>query len=142
MRGIPIAPGQTLTLRSEAEHSLFLRCAELYRLIDILQRNTEHMVEAYSKFRTREPFGVALTMRYFPLDETRGPAIDPDTELRLTGAINELHELKLRLSYADGLPFAVKEDIEAEVAKLSRAWTEIRARLTDRLGWELAPIDS
>ena len=51
-----------LRFRDEVDHAFFLRCCELYRVLDLLERNHEKLVEVYSKYRNREQFKETLTL--------------------------------------------------------------------------------
>jgi hypothetical protein len=140
LRGIPLRPEQEIEIRSDVEHALFLQCSEVFRIIDLLARSSGEMVDTYSKYRTRDPFRDALILRFFGVDETILSKVHPEIETRILGAFNRIHELRLRLSHVDALPFTVKEDLVAEVAQLTHAWDDLRTVLQSRLGWELAAV--
>jgi hypothetical protein len=139
--GIPLQEGEGIAIATEAEHALFLQCCEVYRVIDLLQRNLGSMVDTYSKFRTRDPFREALILRFFGVDETILCRVDPLIEAMVLAAFNRLHELKLSLVHADALPFTVRSGIERELSHLRKGWDMIREAVEARLGWKLKPLD-
>ncbi len=139
--GIPLQEGETLSIESEVDHALFLQCCEVYRVIDLLQRNLHSMVETYSKYRTRDPFRDSLILRFFGVDEAILSQIDPTVELRVLTAFNRLHELRLNLSHEDALPFTVKNKIEAELGQLRKEWDAIRECVAEKLGWKLKALE-
>ncbi len=98
------------------------------------------MVETYSKYRTRDPFRDSLILRFFGVDEAALARVHPEVETQVLGAFNRIHELRLRLSHVDALPFTVKEDLKTEVAHLTQAWDQLRSALEKHLGWGLAAV--
>ncbi len=138
--GIPLHPSQEISIASETEHALFLQCSEVYRIIDLLHRKSDEMIESYSKYRTRDPFRDALILRFFGVDETTLSKIHPEIEALILGAFNRIHELRLKLAHVDALPFTVKEELTKEIGQLTRIWDELRGILKARMGWVLAEI--
>ncbi len=56
----PLAGEGEVSFRDEVDHAFFLRCCELYRVLDLLERNTDKLVEIYSKYRNRQQFADTL----------------------------------------------------------------------------------
>jgi hypothetical protein len=133
----PLRDESEAFVSSDAEHALFLRCFELYRVIELADRTLESMIEAYSKYRTRDLFKETLQMRHFDFECETLEGVDPGLNATLVAMSNRLHELRLSLLYEDGLPFTVKARVESILSELKREWNSIQTDLENRYQWRL-----
>jgi hypothetical protein len=131
----PLRDESEAFVSSDAEHALFLRCFELYRVIELADRTLESMIEAYSKYRTRDLFKETLQMRYFDSENDGLDGIDPGLNVNVIAMFNRLYELRLSLLYEDGLPFTVKARVEVILSELKREWNFIQAEVETRYQW-------
>ncbi|MFL5814893.1 MAG: hypothetical protein ACJ763_15060 [Bdellovibrionia bacterium] len=131
----PLRDESEAVVSSDAEHALFLRCFELYRVIELADRTLESMIEAYSKYRTRDLFKETLQMRYFDFDSAGLDGIDPGLNANVIAMFNRIYELRLSLLFEDGLPFTVKARVEAVLSELKREWNSIQAEVETRYQW-------
>jgi hypothetical protein len=141
----PLREESEAAISSEAEHLLFLRCYELYRVIELADRTLESMIEAYSKYRTRDLFKETLNSKYFDFDGAGFgrsdliaalEGVDPGLNTALIAMFNRLYELRLSLLYEDGLPFTVKARVEAVLSDLKNEWNSLLADLESRYQWQ------
>ncbi len=137
LSGIPVQEDVEIEISSAIENALFLQCCELFRVIDLVERNLTNMVETYSKYRTRDPFRESLVLRFSGLDEGILSQIDPEIEIEVLSLFNRIHELRLVLFHADALPFTVRGEIEAEMGHLKKGWDQVRVLVETKLGWRL-----
>jgi hypothetical protein len=133
----PIREDAQIEIGNEAEHAFFLRCFELYRVLELISRRMESMIDTYSKYRTREVFAETLAYRYF--DDASGKIAEsnPQLNLQLVAMYNQLHELRVSLLYEDALPHTLRTRIEGHMALLRKEWQEFTQLLETHLGWKL-----
>lgn len=120
---------------SESDYAFFLQCYELYRVIELADRTLESMIEAYSKYRTRDLFKETLQTKPFEmtLESVRG--VEPGIHATVVAMFNLIHELRLSLLYEDALPFTVKARIEAVLTELKREWNSLQPDIESRYQW-------
>ncbi len=131
----PLAGEGEIKFRGEVDHAFFLRCCELYRVLDLLDRNTEKLVEVYSKYRNRQPFTETLTFRYFDSEEALVAQFDPWLAAKMFFLFNFLYELRISLTYTDDLPLTVKKEIDDAMWTLREAWNELTEGVQKKYGW-------
>lgn len=136
----PLREESEASISSEAEHALFLRCFELYRVIELADRTLESMIESYSKYRTRDLFKETFQARYFDLDGASFEGVDPSLNAVLIAMFNRLYELRLSLLYEDGLPFTVKARVEAALSELKHEWNSIQSDIEGRYQWKFKQL--
>lgn len=138
----PLAGEGEVSFRDEVDHAFFLRCCELYRVLDLLERNTDKLVEIYSKYRNRQQFADTLTFRYFDSEEALVARFDPLLAASMFFLFNYLHELRITLTYTDDLPLTVKKDIDDAMWTLREGWNKLRDGVEARYGWVFKKLDT
>lgn len=136
----PIREESELKIQSEDEHAFFLRCFELYRVLELISRRMESMIDTYSKYRTREVFAETLSYRYFDDASGKIAGSNPLLNTRLVAMFNQLHELRVSLLYEDALPHTLRTRIEGHLALLRKEWEEFIQLLETHLGWKLKSL--
>jgi hypothetical protein len=136
----PLDGEQEVRFASEIDHAFFLRCCELYRVLDLVERTTEHLVEVYSKYRNRDPFKEALTFRYFDSEEALVAQFDPRLAANMFALFNLIYELRLSLTYTDLLPLTVQKEIDDAMFTLRGTWNELRDGVEARYGWQFKKL--
>jgi hypothetical protein len=136
----PLDEGVDIRFKSEVEHAFFLRCCELYRVLDLLERTKDKMIETYSKYRSRTQFTETLTFRYFDSEEALVAKFDPELAARMFFLFNFLYEMRLSLTYTDELPHTVKKQIDDSLPTLREAWNFLRDEVADRYKWNFKPL--
>jgi hypothetical protein len=126
---------------NEVEHALFLRCCELFRVLDLLERSTDRLIEVYSKYRNREPFRETLAFRYFDSEEALVAQFDPRLAAQMFSLFNLIYELRISLTYTDALPLTVKKEIDDHLLTLKEAWNQLTDGLQEEYGWSFKKID-
>lgn len=129
-----------IRFRDEVDHAFFLRCCELYRILDLAERNCEKLVEVYSKYRTRTQFTETLTFRYFDSEEALVAKFDPRLAASMFFCFNFLYELRISLTYTDLLPGTVKTEIEDALWTLRTGWNELVAGVEQKYGWKFKTL--
>lgn len=129
-----------MRFRDEVDHAFFLRCCELYRVLDLLERTHEKLAEVYSKYRNREQFKETLTFRYFDSEEALVAKFDPRLAASMFFCFNFLHELRISLTYTDALPGAVKTDIEDSLWTLRQGWNELVDGVEKKYSWKFKKL--
>ncbi len=137
----PLAGEEELSFRDEVDHAFFLRCCELYRVLDLLQRNTEKLIEVYSKYRNREQFRETLSFRYFDSEEALVAQFDPRLAASLFFLFNFLYELRISLTFTDDLPLTVKKEIEDAMWTLREGWNKLTDGVEEKYGWRFKKLD-
>lgn len=132
----PLEGEQEIRFKDEVDHAFFLRCCELYRVLDLVERTTEKLVEVYSKYRNRDPFKEALTFRYFDSEEALVAKFDPRLAANMFALFNLLYELRISLTYTDLLPLTVKKEIDDSMLTLRESWNDLRDGVEERYGWQ------
>jgi hypothetical protein len=132
----PLREQAEAVLSSDAEHAFFLRCFELYRTIDLSHRTLVSMIEAYSKYRTRDLFTETFSFRFFDLGPESFTGIEPGLNTTVIAMFNLIHELRISLLHEDALPFTVKARIETALAELKREWNSLTSALESQFGWK------
>ncbi len=138
----PLNREDDLRISTPAQHAMFLRCCELYRIIDLNVRSLPELIEVYSKFRTRDHFKESFTFRHFDADLSALAQCDADLVLHQNVLFNILHELKISLSYTDALPHTIRTEIERVVHVAAKAWNDHRDILQQRYGWDFKRIEA
>jgi hypothetical protein len=136
----PLREGSDAHIASEAEHAFFLRCFELYRVIELADRTLDPMIEAYSKYRTRDLFKETFQTRRFESGGDVLDGVEPGMTVVVFAMFNLVHELRLSLLYEDALPFTVKARIEATMAELKREWNLLQSEVESRLQWKFKSL--
>lgn len=132
----PLEGEGEVRFRNDVDHAFFLRCCELYRVLDLLERNTENLVEIYSKFRNREPFKETLTFRYFDSEEALVARFEPRLAANMFFMFNFLYELRISLTYTDDLPLTVKKEIDDSMLTLRESWNGLIEGVEEEYGWK------
>jgi hypothetical protein len=138
----PLAGEGDVSFRNEVDHAFFLRCCELYRVLDLLERNTDKLVEVYSKYRNRSPFTETLTFRYFDSEEALVAQFDPRLAANLFFLFNYLYELRISLTYTDDLPLTVRKEIDDAMWTLREGWNKLRDGVEEKYGWQFKRLSS
>ncbi len=133
--------GGEIRFRHEVDHAFFLRCCELFRVLDLLDRNQEKLVEVYSKYRNRDQFKETLTFRYFDSEEALVAQFDPRLAASMFFCFNFLYELRISLAYTDLLPGTVKTEIEDSLYTLKNGWNELVDGVESKYGWKLKKLE-
>jgi hypothetical protein len=132
----PLRESEEASIGSDAEHAFFLRCFDLYRLIELVDRSLESMIEAYSKYRTRDLFKETLKPSHFDMSEEGLQGLDPNLNATVQAMFNRIHELRVSLLFEDALPFTVKARIETVLADLKHEWNSMQDRIESRYRWK------
>lgn len=132
----PLNSDKDIGFKDEIDHAFFLRCCELYRVLDLMDRNTEKLIDVYSKYRNREQFTHTLTFRYFDSEEAMVAQFDPRLAASLFFLFNLIYEMKLRLTYTDDLPLTVKKDIDDTMITLKESWNSLTDGIYEKYSWE------
>lgn len=131
----PLRDQEEISVASDAEYAFFLQCFELYRVIDLADRTLEGMIEAYSKYRTRDLFKESFQVRQVEPTEGLLENVNPGAHAIIIGMFNLIHELRLSLLYEDALPFTVKARIEAVITELKKEWNSLQPVIEERHQW-------
>ncbi len=132
----PLSSDKDIGFKDEIDHAFFLRCCELYRVLDLMDRNTEKLIDVYSKYRNREQFTHTLTFRYFDSEEAMVAQFDPRLAASLFFLFNLIYEMKIRLTYTDDLPLTVKKDIDDTMITLKESWNSLTEGIYEKYSWE------
>jgi hypothetical protein len=136
----PLEGQGEVRFRDEVDHAFFLRCCELYRVLDLLERTTEQLIETYSKYRSRTQFTETLNFRYFDSEEALVALFEPQLAGRMFFLFNFLYELRISLTYTDDLPLTVKQSIDDSMLTLREAWNELVDGVRDQYGWQFKKL--
>jgi hypothetical protein len=136
----PLEGVQEMRFKDEIDHAFFLRCCELYRVLDLVERTTDKLIEVYSKYRNREPFKETLTFRYFDSEEALVAQFDPRLAANMFALFNLIYELRISLTYTDLLPLTVKTQIDDSMFTLRQSWNELRDGVEERYGWQFKKL--
>lgn len=137
----PLEDGSKISIADEVEHAFFLRCCELYRVLDLIVRTTDKMVETYSKYRARDQFVETLTYRYFDSEEALVAKFDPRLAANLFFLFNYLYELRISLAHTDVMPSTVKTQLDEAMLTMVEAWNKLREEVNESYGWDFKKID-
>lgn len=137
----PLEGEGDIRFRDEVDHAFFLRCCELFRVLDLLERNQEKLVEVYSKYRNREQFKETLTFRYFDSEEALVAKFDPFLAASMFFCFNFLYELRISLTYTDVLPGTVKTEIDDSLYTLRGGWNKLVEGVEKHYGWKLKKLE-
>lgn len=137
----PLTGEGEVSFRDEVDHAFFLRCCELYRVLDLLERNMDKLVEVYSKYRNRAQFTETLTFRYFDSEEALVAHFDPKLAASMFFLFNYLYELKISLTYTDDLPLTVKTQIEDARWTLTESWNQLTEGVEAKYGWAFKKLE-
>jgi|GEM_PF-3700115 len=132
--------GGELRFRDEVDHAFFLRCCELYRVLDLLERNIDKLVEVYSKYRNRAQFTETFTFRYFDSEEALVAKFDPRLAASMFFLFNFLYELRINLTYTDVLPGTIKTEIEDALWTLRQGWNELVDGVEKKYSWKFKKL--
>ena len=136
----PLADEGNIRFRDEVDHAFFLRCCELYRVLDLFERNQEKLVEVYSKYRKRSQFTETLTFRYFDSEEALVAKFDPRLAARMFFLFNFLYELRISLTYTDNLPGTVKTELDDALWTLRAGWNELVDGVVEKYEWKFKKL--
>ncbi|MGZ3700222.1 MAG: hypothetical protein ACXWSD_00485 [Bdellovibrionota bacterium] len=136
----PLADEGDIRFRDEVDHAFFLRCCELYRVLDLLERNQEKLVDVYSKYRKHSQFTETLTFRYFDSEEALVAKFDPRLAASAFFLFNFLYELRISLTYTDNLPGTVKTEIDDSLYTLRTGWNELVDGVVEKYGWKFRKL--
>lgn len=137
----PLTTEDGLRIRGAEEHALFLRCCELYRVIELNCRTLLELIETYSKYRTRDHFRESFAFRYFDCDLLGLASCDASLVSAQNALFNILHELRISLSFTDALPHTIRSEIERVLHLLAQGWNELRDAVFERYGWDFKRIE-
>jgi hypothetical protein len=137
----PLTGEGDVHFRDEVDHAFFLRCCELYRVLDLLERNTDKLIEIYSKYRNRQQFTDTLAFRYFDSEEALVAKFDPLLAASMFFLFNYLHELRISMTYTDDLPLTLKKDIDDAMWTLREGWNKLRDGVELKYGWTFKRLD-
>lgn len=132
----PLAGEGEVRFEGEVDHAFFLRCCELYRVLDLLERTSDKLVDVYSKYRNRNQFTETLTFRYFDSEEALVARFDPKLAADMFFLFNFLYELRISLTYTDDLPMATKKQIEDSMLTLKESWNKLVDEVEGRYRWQ------
>jgi hypothetical protein len=132
----PLAGEGEVRFEGEVDHAFFLRCCELYRVLDLLERSTDMLVDVYSKYRNRNQFTETLTFRYFDSEEALVARFDPKLAADMFFLFNFLYELRITLTYTDELPMATKKQIDDSMLTLKESWNSLVDAVEARYQWQ------
>lgn len=138
----PLEGEGDISFRHEVDHAFFLRCCELYRVLDLLERSSAHLVEVYSKYRNRNQFTETLNFRYFDSEEALVAQFDPRLGANLFAMFNFLYELRISLTYTDNLPLTVKKEIDDSMYTLRASWNSLRDGVEKMYGWKFKKLET
>lgn len=136
----PLEGEGEMRFRDEVDHAFFLRCCELYRVLDLVERTQEKLIDTYSKYRQRAQFAEVLAFRYFDSEEALVAKFDPRLAASLFFCFNFLYELRISLTYTDALPGAVKTEIEDSLWTLKRGWNELVEGVEKKYEWKFKKL--
>ncbi len=131
----PLADETAIRFRDEVDHAFFLRCCELYRVLDLLERSSENLIEVYSKYRKHTQFTETLTFRYFDSEEALVAKFDPRLAASMFFCFNFLYELRISFTYTDLLPGTVKTEIDDALWTLRTGWNELVDGVEKKYAW-------
>jgi hypothetical protein len=137
----PLADESDIRFRDEVDHAFFLRCCELYRVLDLLERNREKLVDVYSKYRKHSQFTETLTFRYFDSEEALVAKFDPRLAARMFFLFNFLYELRISLTYTDNLPGTVKTEVDDALFTLRAGWNELVEGVVEKYDWKFKKLE-
>lgn len=138
----PLEGQGEVRFRDEVDHAFFLRCCELYRVLELLDRRTDELVEVYSKYRNRAQFTETLTFRYFDSEEALVALFDPKLAAGMFSLFNLLYEMRIGLTYTDALPLTVKQEIQDKMLTLRDAWNELVDGVRERYEWDFKKLSA
>lgn len=136
----PLDGVNEIKFKDEVDHAFFLRCCELYRVLDLLERNTDKLIEIYSKYRNRTPFTETLTFRYFDSEEALVAKFDPMLAANMFFLFNFLYELRISLSYTDELPLTARKEIDDSMWTLREGWNRLIVDVESKYGWKFKKL--
>ena len=136
----PLEDGSKISIANEVEHAFFLRCCELYRVLDLIFRTTDKMIETYSKYRSRTQFVETLSFRYFDSEEAMVAKFDPRLAASLFFLFNYLYEMRISLAYTDAMPSTVHTQINDAMLTMVEAWNKLREEVNQVHGWDFKRI--
>ena len=130
-----------IKFRDEIDHAFFLRCCELFRVLDLLERTTDDLIETYSKYRHRTQFTESLNFRYFDSEEALVAHFDPQLAANMFFLFNFLYELRISLTYTDDLPLTVKKEIDDAMWTLRDGWNKLRDGVEAKYQWKFKKME-
>ena len=136
----PLAGEGDVTFQGEVDHAFFLRCCELYRVLDLLERTSDKLIDVYSKYRNRNQFTETLTFRYFDSEEALVAQFDPKLAAEMFFLFNFLYELRITLTYTDELPMATKKQIDDSMITMKEAWNKLTEAVEAKYGWQFKKL--
>ena len=137
----PLLEGEEIVFRDAVDHAFFLRCCELYRVLDLVERKLDDLIEVYSKYRNRQQFTDILNFRYFDSEEALVAHFDPRLAASMFFLFNFLYELRITLTYTDELPHTVKKDIEDSLLTLKEGWNNLVDGVEPMYGWRFKKLE-
>jgi hypothetical protein len=136
----PLADDGDIRFHGEIDHAFFLRCCELYRVLDLLERSQEKLVDVFTKYRKHSQFTETLTFRYFDSEEALVAKFDPRLAARMFFLFNFLYELRISLTYTDNLPGTVKTEIDDAMFTLRGGWNELVDGVVEKYEWKFKKL--
>ena len=136
----PLEGEGEVRFRDVTDHAFFLRCCELFRVLELLERTTDQLVDTYSKYRHRSQFTETLTFRYFDSEEALVARFDPRLAADMFFLFNFLYELRIQLTYTDELPMATKKQIDDAMLTLKEGWNKLTDAVEARYGWKFKKL--
>ncbi|MCO5144429.1 MAG: hypothetical protein M9962_15225 [Oligoflexia bacterium] len=136
----PLEEDTEVRFYDEVDHAYFLRCCELYRVLDLLERKVDDLIDTYSKYRSRTQFTEVLTFRYFDSEEALVAKFDPKLAASMFFLFNFLYEMRISLTYTDALPLTVKKDIDDGLWTLRQGWNSLRDEVEQKYSWKFKKL--
>lgn len=137
----PLKEGEDIEFQDAIDHAFFLRCCELFRVLDLMERKLDDLIEIYSKYRNRQQFADILNFRYFDSEEELVAHFDPMLAANMFFLFNFLYEMRITLTYTDELPHTVKKDIEDSMLTLKEGWNKLVDGVESRYGWRFKKLE-
>jgi hypothetical protein len=137
----PLSGEGEISFQDEVDHAFFLRCCELYRVLELLERTTDKLIDVYSKYRNRNQFTETLTFRYFDSEEALVAKFDPLLAANMFFLFNLLYEMRINLTYTDELPLTAKKEIDDIMLTLRESWNQLTEGVKTRYGWEFKKLE-
>lgn len=137
----PLEGDGEVRFRDEVDHAFFLRCCELYRVLELLERKTDDLIEIYSKYRNRVQFTEVLSFRYFDSEEALVAQFEPKLAANMFFLFNFLYELRISLTYTDALPLTAKKEIDDSMWTLREGWNKLRDGVEEIYGWKFKKFE-
>ncbi len=137
----PLEGDGEVRFRNEVDHAFFLRCCELYRVLELLERKTDDLIEIYSKYRNRVQFTEVLSFRYFDSEEALVAQFEPQLAANMFFLFNFLYELRISLTYTDDLPLTAKKEIDDSMWTLREGWNKLRDGVEEIYGWKFKKLE-